>query len=66
MNIVLRPLAALLLIALASACGQMGPLVIPEKTPAAGQSPAPAAETPAPAAPEQQPLKPESAPLQVP
>ena len=61
MNTVFRPLTALLLIALASACGQMGPLVIPEKTSAAGE-PA-AAQAPAPEQPE---IKPESAPLKVP
>lgn len=66
MNTVFRPLAVLVLLALASACGQMGPLVIPDKTPAS--APAPAADssaTEAPA-PEPQVIKPESAPLPLP
>ena len=64
MNIVLRPLLALLLLALVSACGQMGPLVIPEKK--AASAPTPAENTAEPQAPVQPDIKPESAPLQVP
>lgn len=66
MTTVFRPLAVLVLLALVSACGQMGPLVIPDKTPA--NAPAPAADGSAmeAPAPEPQVVKPEPAPLPLP
>ena len=61
MTRVLRPALCALAVALATACGQMGPLVIPDKNGAAEPAGPPAATTP-----EQNELQPESAPLQVP
>ena len=61
----LRSVLCALAVVLAPACGQMGPLVVPEKS--GNAEPAgPPAVTPTATTPEQKELQPESAPLQVP
>ena len=62
MNRVFRPACCTLAVVLATACGQMGPLVVPNAKGAAG----PPAAAPTATTPEQKELQPESAPLQVP
>lgn len=63
----LRRLALPLLAGLAAACGQMGPLVIPEKNPPApGGAPAAAVAPAEPKPADDDSIQPETAPLQVP
>lgn len=65
MTCVLRPALCALAVLITAACGQMGPLVMPDPNGAAEPAGPPAAQ-PAKTAPEHKDLQPESAPLQVP